>query len=210
MNLTITLLLGLIAAITMFLGDMCLYFDKDDYIDKDGVNGIINIMKKVPATRLYLGGILGPISAFIYCIGFYHILFITKENYGLIAWILYFINCIGIIYGGAYHSHCAYLGLLFRHGNNASCDEFMNYLKVQAKMLYAFMIPASLGQTLMILFGITKFPFWIVIFSPFILMMLTPLIGKLPKGFHMIIRGGWTNFVYIIYYACCLLYIIAL
>ena len=50
----------------MFLGDMTLYYDPNDYDSKDTMNNIIGIMKNVSIKRLYLGGLLGPIAAFIY------------------------------------------------------------------------------------------------------------------------------------------------
>ena len=37
-----------------------------------------------------------------------------------------------------------------------------------------------------------------------ILFLLFPLTRKLPKGFHMIISGGWTNLISVIYYGVAL------
>ena len=41
---------------------------------------------------------------------------------------------------------------------------------------------------------------WIVLFSPGILFLFLPLLSKLPKGLHMIICGGWSNLISVIYY----------
>ncbi|WP_321163009.1 DUF6796 family protein [Peptoniphilus mikwangii] len=78
--LQITLLAGLLGAILMFLGDMTLYYDKNDYSSDDGLSSIIGIMKNVSRKRLYIGGMLGPISAFLYCVGFYHIVLFIDED----------------------------------------------------------------------------------------------------------------------------------
>ena len=48
--------------------------------------------------------------------------------------------------------------------------------------------------------GLTVFPRWVAIFSPGVLFLLLPLLKKLPKGLHMIICGGWSNLISVIYY----------
>lgn len=59
---------------------------------------------------------------------------------------------------------------------------------------------ANIAIALIILFGLTVFPSWQALFTPIFLLILTPLAERLPKGLHMIIRGGWFNLIYFIYY----------
>lgn len=200
MTLYMSILIGLFASFLMFLGDMILYYDSNDYDGKNTINNIIGIMKNVSIKRLYIGGLLGPICAFIYCIGFYHIVLAIQEKYLTIGWFVFLINIFGIILGGTYHIQCAYLGLLSRYENKGAFDEFLKFLKLQAKIVFGIMAIANIGIALVILFGFTVFPRWQVLFTPMFLLILTPLIGRLPKGLHMIIRGGWFNIIYFIYY----------
>ncbi|TRW24950.1 hypothetical protein FL857_08325 [Criibacterium bergeronii] len=200
MTLYKSILIGLLGSFLMFLGDMTLYYDPNDYNGKDTINSIIGIMKNVSIKRLYLGGLLGPICAFIYCIGFFHIVFATKENYLTIGWFIFLIKIFGMIFGGAYHIQCAYLGLLSRHENKGSLDEFLKFLKFQAKIVFGIMAIANIAIALIILFGLTVFPSWQALFTPIFLLIFTPLAERLPKGLHMIIRGGWLNIIYFIYY----------
>lgn len=200
MTLYKSILIGLLGSFLMFLGDMILYYDSDDYNGKDTINNIIGIMKNVSIKRLYLGGLLGPICAFIYCIGFYHIVLATQEKYLNLAWFVFLINIFGMILGGTYHIQCAYLGLLSRHENKGSLDEFLKFLKFQAKIVFGIMAIANIALALIILFGLTVFPRWQALFTPIFLLILTPLAERLPKGLHMIIRGGWFNLIYFIYY----------
>ncbi|MDU6872706.1 MAG: DUF6796 family protein [Negativicoccus succinicivorans] len=200
MTLNKCILIGLLGSFLMFLGDMILYYDPNDYDDRDTINSIIGIMKNVSTKRLYLGGLLGPISAFIYCIGFYHIVLSCQENYLSLACFVFLVNIFGMILGGSYHIQCAYLGLLSRYENKGAFDEFLKFLKFQAKMVFGTMAIANIGTTLIILFGFTVFPRWQALFTPIFLLTLTPLAGRLPKGLHMIIRGGWFNLIYFIYY----------
>ena len=200
MTLIKCILIGLLGSFLMFLGDMTLYYDPNDYDSKDTMNNIIGIMKNVSIKRLYIGGLLGPICAFIYCIGFLHIVLAIEEKYLNLGWFVFLINVFGMILGGAYHIQCAYLGLLSRYENKGVFDEFLKFLKFQAKIVFGLMALANLAITLLILFGFTDFPRWQALFTPIFLLILTPLADSLPKGLHMIIRGGWFNLIYFIYY----------
>ena len=200
MTLYKSILIGILGSFLMFLGDMTLYYDPNDYDGKDTINNIIGIMKNVSIKRLYIGGLLGPICAFIYCIGFFHIVLGIQEKYLTIGWFVFLINVFGMILGGAYHIQCAYLGLLSRYENKGAFDEFLKFLKFQAKIVFVTMGLGNIGIAILMLLGFTVFPRWQVLFTPIFLIILTPLAERLPKGLHMIIRGGWFNSIYFIYY----------
>lgn len=200
MTLYKSILIGILGSFLMFLGDMTLYYDPNDYDGKDTINNIIGIMKNVSIKRLYIGGLLGLICAFIYCIGFFHIVLGIQEKYLTIGWFVFLINVFGMILGGAYHIQCAYLGLLSRYENKGAFDEFLKFLKFQAKIVFVTMGLGNIGIAILMLLGFTVFPRWQVLFTPIFLIILTPLAERLPKGLHMIIRGGWFNLIYFIYY----------
>ena len=79
------LLIGLSGAILMFIGDMALYYSKEDYVADGTLNPIIDIMKTESRTRLYVGGIMGPVAAFLYCIGYYHLVLVMNEQYQILG-----------------------------------------------------------------------------------------------------------------------------
>ena len=204
MNLNTALLVGLVGALFMFCGDMTLYFSKEDYVNDGTLNPVIAIMKRVSTKRLYIGGIIGPLSAFVYCTGYYHLVLMAKPGYEALGWVLFLVNCLGIICGGAYHSHCANLGLIGRH-DDACLKEVEDYLDFQKKVAFGIQTVGFIGMSAMIVLGLTALPRWMVILSPLVLVLMTPLVRKLPKGPHMIICGGWTNLISVIYYAAALL-----
>lgn len=208
MNLWNSVFLGALGSLLMFTGDMLLYYDKKDYDSKDTINSVIEIMKNVKTNRLYFGGLLGPICSFIYIIGLYHIVLISQENYLRFGRLVFFVNVIGLILGGSYHIQCAYLGLLSRHDKGDSFKEFLKFLKFQAKISFGIMALGNLGLTLMILSEYTILPRWQVFFTPLVLIILTPIVDKLPKGLHIIIRGGWLNLIYFIYYMSLMVYLL--
>ena len=192
--------MGLLASFLMFLGDMLLYYDSNDYDGKDTINNISGIMKNISIKRIYTGGLLGPICAFIYCIGFYHIVLDIDEKFLNFGWFVFLLNVLGMILGGTYHIQCAYLGLLSRYENKEAFDEFLRFLKFQAKIVFTTMALANILMALTVLFGLTIFPRWQALFTPIFLLIFTPIADRLPKGLHMIIRGGWLNIIYFIYY----------
>ena len=203
--LKLFLFIGLLGAILMYIGDMVLYFSRDAGVSFGTINDIIDIMKKESWKRLYTGGIIGPIAAFLYCIGYYHLVLIMNDQYQVLGWICFFINCLGIICGGAYHSHCAYLGLIGRHEHKESMNEIIKYLGVQKYFVFGLQGIGFLALAVFIVCGWTVMPRWMFFFSPGILFFFAPLTKKLPKGLNIAIGGGWTNWISIIYYALALI-----
>ena len=198
--LSIFLIVGLVGAILMFAGDMVLYYNKEDYVGATTLEPIVAIMKKESRRRLYIGGLLGPIAAFFYCVGYYHLVLMVKEEFQILGWICFFINCFAIICGGAYHSHFAYLGLIGRYDSKEALEEVCKFMNVQKTVAFGTQAIGFLMMAIFILLKWTVFPCWMFLITPGILFLLVPVTRKLPKGFHMIISGGWTNLISVIYY----------
>ena len=81
-----TIWIGLAGALLMFAGDMLLYYTPEDFAcdpkssAEEKINAIIDVMKGLPARRVMAGGMIGPSAAFLYCVGFYHIVLMTCEQ----------------------------------------------------------------------------------------------------------------------------------
>jgi len=206
-----TLIVGLIGALMMFCGDMTLYYDKNDFKHDGTLDPIINIMKNLPPIRVMIGGWIGPVAAFLYCIGFYHIVLITDESLHKVAFAAFLLSCMGIIAGGAYHSHCAYLGLLGADDQRKDLDIVLKYFQKLPIILYLGEGLGLLALIVLIVLEKTVFPVWIAVLSPGALYLLKPLSRKLPKGLHMILCGGFSNIVFMVYYlAAIIIYAIGL
>lgn len=206
----IYIIVGLIGAILMFLGDMTLYYTPKDFDYEPGKNqnimqAIIDVMKNLPAKRVTIGGMIGPIAAFLYCIGFYHIVVITNGAWKTIAYVAFFALCLGIISGGAYHSHCAYLGLLGDEKHSAAREIVIKYFSKLAFIMY---IGEGVGFLLLIVLIITNntiLPQWMFLLTPGVLFLLKKPLRRLPKGMRVIVSGGWTNLISVIYYVVVLI-----
>ena len=206
MVLTIILFVGFIAGILMFSGDMLLYYDKKDYVSDGSFHSVIEIMKNVSDKRLYAGGLIGPIASFLYCIGYYHIVLIANNEISVLAIIGFLASCLGIIIGGAYHSHCAYLGLIGKLDDKEAMDTVIEYFSFINKLSFLFQVIGLLILFVCIIFGWTILPNCFAIISPGILYLLLPLMKKLPKGIHIIVCGGWNNLIFVIYYFVIFIY----
>ena len=117
----------------------------------------------------------------------------------------FLLSCFGIITGGAYHSHCAYLGLLGDGRDRDALNTVAKYFQKLPLILYA---GEGLGFLLLIFLiatGKTELPRWLFLLSPGILFLLKPIVGRLPKGIRIIVSGGWTNLISVIYYAAVLI-----
>lgn len=209
-----TLWIGLAGALLMFAGDMLLYYTPEDFAcgpkssAEEKINAIIDIMKELPAGRVMAGGMIGPIAAFLYCIGFYHIVLMTNEQTYTLAMAAFLLSCFGIIIGGAYHSHCAYLGLLGDDGGRNALNAAMKYFQKMPLILYAGEGIGFLLLIFLIVTGKTVLPRWIFLLSPGMLFLLKPAVSRLPKGARVIISGGWMNLISVIYYSAVLIAIL--
>ena len=206
-----TIWIGLAGALLMFAGDMLLYYTPKDFSyspkssAEEKINAIIDVMKHLPAKRVMAGGMIGPVAAFLYCVGFYHIVLMTNAQSRALAMAAFLLSCFGIIAGGAYHSHCAYLGLLGNDKNRDTLDVVAKYFQKLPLILYAGEGIGFLLLIILIAADKTVLPRWMFLLSPGILFLLKPVVGRLPKGIRIIVSGGWTNLISVIYYAAVLI-----
>ena len=209
-----TLWIGLAGALLMFAGDMLLYYTPEDFAcgpkssAEERINAIIDVMKELPAGRVMAGGMIGPIAAFLYCIGFYHIVLMTNEQTYTLAMAAFLLSCFGIIIGGAYHSHCAYLGLLGDDGGRNALNAAMKYFQKLPLILYAGEGLGFLLLIFLIVTGRSVLPWWMFLLSPGMLFLLKPFVARLPKGARVLISGGWMNLISVIYYSAVLIAIL--
>jgi hypothetical protein len=199
-------IVGLFGALLMFAGDMLLYYTPEDFSydskssSAEKIQAIVDVMKKLPAKRVMVGGMIGPVSAFLQCVGFYHIVLMADDGAKTLAMVAFLFSCFGMITGGAYHSHCAYLGLL---GKDRFRDALAIVEKYFQKLPLFFYTGAGIGFLLLAILiasGHTLLPRWMFLLSPGILFLLRPAVARLPKGIRIIISGGWTNWISILYY----------
>jgi hypothetical protein len=207
-------IVGLAGALLMFAGDMLLYYTPEDFAydskssSAEKIQAIVDVMKKLPAKRVMAGGMIGPVSAFLQCVGFYHIVLMTDDGMKSLAMAAFLFSCFGIIAGGAYHNNCAYLGLLGEERFRDALAVVESYFQKLPLLYYAGLGIGFLLLAFLIISGHTILPRWMFLLSPGILFLLRPAVARLPKGIRIIVSGGWTNWISVLYYLAALLAIL--
>ena len=150
------------AALTGFTADWLLY--GGFYGGAEFYQTSRQIMSNISTTRLMLGGILGPIEAAFYIIGFWHIFLALKSGgktlaaftFGGLSWSI-------IVGAGAYHAAFVFKGLLLRAQNaisNPQVEWFSTLIKHSNQyfhLLYNVMFVLGVAATLTFLFAILFF-----------------------------------------------------
>lgn len=205
MYLALTAAVGLAAAILMFCGDMLLYFTTDKF-EMDGTFApYIRIMKKLPGWRLKLGGLLGPVAAFFYCIGYWHIILAAAGDVKTPAAIAALICCLGSIVGGAYHSQFTYFGLLGKKEDQAGLAAVSKNVTLLSRVSLSLIAVGLVILGVLVVMGKTCYPPWFVVLTPAVTYFLSFLWGRLPQPFRIVLMGGWYNLIFVIFFGAALL-----
>lgn len=107
------LAIGLVGSLVMFAGDMLLYFTPGAY-DMDGtLRPYARIMRDLPEGRVRAGGVLGPVAAFLYVVGFAGLPLLAEGDLAWLAWLTAGLLSFALICGGAYHAQYPYLAIVY-------------------------------------------------------------------------------------------------
>ncbi len=190
------LLLGMLGAVLMYVGDMLLYFTAEPLADSP--IAILLVMIEISDTRLFWGGFLGPIAAFLYLYGFIGV-FLTLEP-GKMRNAVFVLFGLAIVIGGAYHSQFTHIGVLGKVSEDVlqrSWDISVSYLFVVFG-LYAF---ASLMFSCMVLRKQSLLSRKVVLFSPLPMMLVgSALTDIMVQPLSIIVGGGWYNIMMLIFF----------
>ncbi|NOX90699.1 MAG: hypothetical protein GXO77_16995, partial [Calditrichaeota bacterium] len=207
-KLRFTGLAGVLAALLMFAGDMFLY--GGFYGGAEYYKVSREIMSEIPLLRLMIGGAIGPIAAILYVIGFWQIFLALKTGSKTLAKITFFAFTSMMIVGGAFHSDFVNTGLILRAKNsiNAVDMEVMETLIAQSKtyinFLYQIVFVFGLIGTITFLYAVlfkkTRYPKWIVFFTPTLLTLTAPAARLLPSPVGGIVYGGYTNLSFFLFF----------
>ncbi len=194
----LTGILGLIGAVLMYTGDMLLYFTTKPIASFE--EEIVQIMAQVSQERLMAGGLLGPISAFLYMIGFYHIYLRIKPG-NKIARVFIGLLCFGIVYGGAFHSHFTFIGLASSFNQEEMLHLFEKYSVLNFNLMFLPSLLAYCFLAYLILAKKTFYPRWVVLCSPIVLFWFSGVLKYLPQPLMVLTAGGWSNMIFVVFFS---------
>lgn len=194
---------GITGSLLMYIGDMLLYFTTQPIPDRE--KDLLLSMGTVPLERLVAGGIIGPLAAVLYIIGFYHLfLRVKKERRKTACWMLASLS-VSIIVGGAYHAFFPAFGIVSSQGHPEIIDHLLSYTGWLGGFSFFLMGIGWLLFSVLVLQKQTSFPHWTVIVTPLITLWLNFLWKMLPQPFLLLIAGGWNNLVHTLIFAVSLL-----
>jgi len=104
-----------------------------------------------------------------------------------------------MVAGSAVHTLWTARGLAIKYcyGQSAPCADLLEAVKSYWNLAYNLgAVPGYLAALLLlglVLFGKTYYPRWTVLANPAILLLLSPLVDRLPSPFGAILSGGFTN-----------------
>jgi len=206
--LRLTGLAGVAGALLMFSGDMFLYGGFYGGAEFREISR--RIMSEIPLLRLMIGGAIGPVAAMLYTIGFWHVYLALKEGGKKIAKIVFSGFVSMIIIGGAYHSGFVNIGLVLRAKNSVNETDLkiiktlfiqvLDYLHLLYNISFVFGLVGTILFLYLILFKKTKYPKWIILLTPTLLLLTSHIATYLPAPVGGIIYGGYINLSFLLFF----------
>lgn len=200
----LTGLAGVIAGLLMFSGDMLFYGHWGS-----GANfhqGMIATVRQACDQRLFTGGLIGPVAACLFIVGFWHV-FLNLEPRAPAAARVVFLSLSAFMVGGsAVHALWTPYGLALKYcyGQEAPCSQLIEVIRSYWTAAYKLTaVPAYFGFILLIalvLVGRTRYPRWTVIANPAILLLLEPLAERGPAPWGAVLSGGFTNLSFVVFF----------
>ena len=209
--LRLTGLIGMLATLMGFTADWLLYGGFYGGAEFSSISR--QIMGNISNTRLMVGGLLGPVEAPFYIVGFGHIYLALRSGGKTLAAVTF--GCLSwsvIVGAGAFHSAFVFKGLLLRV-QKAIADPQISWFQsllsdasLYIYLLYQVMFFLGLAATFtfvwLILFRKTLYPKWMVLFVPTLWVLVLPQIAKnIPAPIGGMLLGGSLNLSFLLYFA---------
>ena len=201
-------LAGITGALLMFAGDMFLYgglYGGPEFFEQSRT-----IMGEIPQLRLMIGGALGPLAAIMYVIGCWQVYLALKPGGKTLAAIAF--TGLGgmMIISGAYHAGFTNIGLIIRAKNAVQEIDFeklemlleqsWEFIGFLYNILFVFATVGTIFFLIAIIFRKTRYPKWIILLTPTLLVFAAPLALYIPAPAGGIIYGGYINLVFMLFF----------
>lgn len=203
-SVTLLLAVGLAGSLLMFAGDMLLYFTKGPYEMDGTLKPYAAIMKDLPERRVFIGGALGPVAAFLYLFGFAALGMLAQGEFAWAVWLAALLLAFALVCGGTYHAQYVYLGLAGKAGSEELLEKVTGNIGALSKLAIYPMYAGFVLLGAAVLFGQTVLPAWFVLLTPLVTSFLGFIWLKVPQPARCVLFGGWSNLVFTIMFAAAL------
>jgi hypothetical protein len=190
-------LAGLFGALLFFCGDMLFYghFGAGATFH----DGMQRVVQQASLTRLFTGGLLGPIAAALCIIGFWHVGANVTPRSPLLGRVIFYSLAGMMVVGSAVHALWVPRGLATKYEIplRAYAPDLFVALRRYWEVAYDLAaVPAYIGAVLLlfaVLFKRSVYPRWTILANFGLLSLLEPLATHVPAPLGAIVVGGFTN-----------------
>ena len=200
-------LCGLFGSLLFLAGDMLFYGSATSGADFHAYRE----MATHSTSRLIIGGALGPVAALFSALGM-GIFYATAKPAGArLGGAASFLLASTILIGGAYHAVFTNFGFASKISDEFVRQTLLNQVAslwtAISYPMYAAGIVGSLAVYFLVLSGRSHLPKWLLIFLPTILSLASSVFRSyfllLPPPIGGLIRGGWINGCFVLFFAIC-------
>ena len=156
-------------------------------------------VQQASRTRLFVGGLVGPVAACLCPIGCWHV----RENMigrsRVLGRLVFLALASTMVIGGAVHALWVPRGLAIKYSAVVGAvapeliDSLRSYWQFAYNLAAAPAYIAAVLLLLLVLLGKTAYPRWTVLANFGVLSLLAPLAERIPAPLGAVVVGGFTN-----------------
>ena len=190
-------LAGVAGALLFFCGDMLFYGHWG--AGATFHEGMLSVLQQASRTRLFGGGLVGPVAACLCLIGCWHV----RENMigrsPVLGRLVFLALASTMVIGGAVHALWVPRGLAIKYSAVVGAvapeliDSLRSYWQFAYNLAAAPAYIAAVLLLLLVLLGKTAYPRWTVLANFGVLSLLAPLAERIPAPLGAVVVGGFTN-----------------
>ena len=169
------------------------------------------LLAEMPAWRVTLGAIAGPLGAWLYVVGFWQLYLALRPAGKRLAFVCWAGCSIGFIYvAGAFHTSFPFMSYAIHSTTAFAGDGPQRAAAAQQTMEYAAMLfsagglPSLVGYLSLayaVLILPTRYPRWTVAFNPLVLFVFTLTFRFVPAPLGGLLYVGFGNILFLVFFA---------
>ena len=190
-------LAGVTGALLFFAGDMLFYGHWGSGAKFH--EGVVEVLRDGSLTRLFVGGLVGPMAACLCLIGCWHVRGNIINRSPLIGRIAFFAFATMMVIGSALHALWVPRGLAIKYSDKVAAvapeliAALKNYWSFAYKMAEVPAYAAAILLLIIVLLGQTRYPRWTALANFGVLSLVAPLAEQVPYPLGAVLVGGFTN-----------------
>ncbi len=198
---------GVAGALLFFSGDMLFYGHWGPGARFH--EGMVEVLRDGSLTRLFVGGLVGPIAACFCLLRCWHVRenLINRSRLG--GNIVFFALAATMVIGSAVHALWVPRGLAMKYSDALApvapelIAALKNYWYVAYEIAEVPAYVAAIPLLILVLWGKSSYPRWTALANFGVLSLFAPLAERVPSPLGAVLVGGFTNLSIAIFFSVC-------